>query len=261
MSTNRFQPARLWRALLPALLMATVPARAVTYDPLTATPWVQARVEGSIPTDEESGSLSSASAGSSSADGGAGAALNAALGSMVVTSQANFDWLAAGARTVVDWDYFTIQGITGPVTITAHFQISGAVHAGARTKSARLDTALDYESEYASGNQRSQWSVCDGCTQQSGLLSVDADLARSFQVSREHPYFRLRYWLIGDVYHAGTFVNATGQLSFDLPEGATVTSKAGFLAPVPEPETGALMGVALGLIGWRVRGMRRYRGW
>lgn len=248
---NTVQPIRLARPVFTALLFAVpvLPAQAVTYDPATAIPHVQARAEGSVPFVEQFGTTL-AWATSSSPAGNGSATLDAALGSMAIDSAVVTNWDSVGARTVVDWDYFTIHGITGTATIAAHFHISGNVHAYDKTKFARLDTALDFESEYSSGAQRNQWTVCDGCNQDSGLLPVDFDATQTFQVSDAAPYFRLRYWLNGDATHSGSYVNAVGQISFDLPEeGAWVTSKAGFMSPVPEPEAYALMLAGLGLVG------------
>lgn len=238
-----------------ALLLFAAPASqawAVPWDVDTAIPYVQARVEGSVPTNEQV-STSTATASSSSAAGSGSAMLNAALGSMHIQNQTNFDWDSVGARTVVDYDYFTIQGITGQVTITTHFQITGKLHASARTKYASLDAALDFGSEYGANSNRPGWSVHDGGTQESGLLSINYDQTQAITLSDANPHFRLRYWLIGSATHAGSFVDATGQLSFDLPDGAWLTSKAGFLAPIPEPETWAMLLAGLGLMGWRTR--------
>lgn len=248
------QITRIARPLFATLLFSTpaFQAWAVPWDVVNSTPWVQAKVEGSVPTDEKIGT-SSATAASASAAGSASADLDAAQGSMMILNQTNFDWDSVSARTVVDYDYFTIHGITGTATITAHFQITGALHAIDKTKYASLDAALDYGSEYGANSNRPGWSVHDGGTQQSGLLSIDYDQTQAITLSHTNPYFRLRYYLIGSATHQGSFVDATGQLSFDLPAGAWLTSKAGFLAPVPEPETYALMLAGLGLVGWTAR--------
>ncbi|MEW5788001.1 MAG: PEP-CTERM sorting domain-containing protein [Pseudomonadota bacterium] len=92
----------------------------------------------------------------------------------------------------------------------------------------------------------------DWGTIESGLLTVNYDQTQAITLTDAHPYFRLRYYLIGGATHANSWVDATGQLAFDLPDGAWITSKAGFLAPVPEPETWTLMGVALGMLAWRL---------
>jgi len=248
--------SRTWllRSLLASMLIAAPAAQAwaVPWDVNTATPWVQAKVEGSVPTDEQI-STSTATASSTSAAGSGSSVLNAALGSMHIQNQTNFDWDSVGARTVVDYDYFTIHGITGQVTITTHFQITGALHALYKTKYASLDAALDYGSEYGANSNRPGWSVHDGGTQESGLLSINYDQTQAITLSDANPYFRLRYWLIGSATHAGSFVDATGQLAFDLPDGAWLTSKAGFPPPVPEPETWAMLLAGLGLLGWQLR--------
>jgi len=112
----------LFHSLL-ASMMLTVPtsqAWAVPWDVNASTPSVQAKVEGSVPTDEQI-STSTATASSTSAAGSGSAVLNAALGSMHIQNQTNFDWDSVGARTVVDYDYFTIHGITGQVTIDPLF--------------------------------------------------------------------------------------------------------------------------------------------
>ena len=250
------QKSRTWLShSLLASMMLTVPTSqgwAVPWDVNTATPSVQAKVEGSVPTDEQI-STSTATASSTSAAGSGSAVLNAALGSMHIQNQTNFDWDSVGARTVVDYDYFTIHGITGQVTITTQFQITGALHASNKTKYASLDAALDYGSEYGANSNRPGWSVHDGGTQESGRLSINYDQTQVITLSDANPYFRLRYWLIGSATHAGSFVDATGQLAFDLPDGAWLTSKAGFPAPIPEPETWAMLLAGLGLLGWNAR--------
>lgn len=249
------QKSRTWlfRSLLASMMLAAPVSQAwaVPWD-VNGPSWVQAKVEGSVPTVEQTGTAS-ATALSASAAGSGSALLDAAQGSMHIQHQTNFDWDSVGARTVVEWDYFTIHGITGLVTITTHFQITGAVHASAKTKFARLDAALDYGSEYGGNSNRPQWTVSDGGTMESGLLTINYDQTQAITLSDANPYFRLRYALVGSATHAGSFVDATGQLAFDLPAGAWVTSKAGFLAPVPEPETWAMLLAGLGLLGWKAR--------
>jgi hypothetical protein len=237
--------------LLVLLLLSIAAPRAwaLTYDPVTATPWVQAKVEGSVPTAEQIGT-STATATSSSEAGSGSAILDAALGNLQIHNQTNFDSNSVGARTVVEWDYFTIHGITDVVSITSHFQITGTLHASAKTKRSSLYAALDYESEYGANSNRPQWVVGNLGNIESGLLTVNHDQTQAITLSDTHPDFRLRYSLIGSATHAGSWVNAAGQLSFDLPDGAWITSKAGFLAPVPEPHTWAMLLAGLGLVGW-----------
>ncbi len=238
-----------------ALVLSAVPALqawALPWD-VNAPSWVQAKVEGSVPTVEQIGT-SSAEAASSSAAGSGSAWLDAARGNMQISSRANFNGDSVGPRTVVEYDYFTIHGITGQVTITAHFQISGTLHAADKTKLASLDSALDFGSEYGANSNRRGWSVHDGGTQESGLLSIDSDQTQAITLSDTNPHFRLRYWLIGSATHANSFLNATGQISFDqIPAGGWVTSTAGFPAPVPEPENWGLMLAGLGLVAWQFR--------
>lgn len=240
-------------------------ATALTWDPLTAVPFVQAKIEGygdgNVVSEEITSSFADVASPPGSPNGTASAVVDAAAGTMSVHTIACCDWRFLGSRTVVDYDYFTVTGITGQVALTVHFDVDGALFAADKTKRAAIAIGLRHDSDYGVDDDRSQPIVGDFGTIESGWLTVDQRFTQTIVVSDAHPHFRMGYWLVAGVAHAGSSADVAGRISFDLPAGARLSSRAGWASPIPEPQTAMLVlaGLASMQRARRPRGSRRSR--